>query len=332
MGKGIWIFAEPRENVLPKVVIEMVGEARRIAGKTGEEVAVVLTGHNTGKLTPELEKNGVKKIYLYDHEDLSRYNLEVYSKIISDLVVKENPRILFMPASAHGRELAPRVAMKVKSGLASDCTAFPADDAAGFTCLRPAYAGKVIITQLFKGDETFMATVRPNQLPLEAEVEGNKAELIKMEFEKPPQIRSKLLELRKPEVGGVVELTEAQIIVSGGRGLKEKENFRFCEDLARVLGAAVGASRMAVDAGWREHKFQVGQTGKVVNPTIYIACGISGAIQHLVGMSQSKCIVAINKDPEANIFKVADYGIVGDVFQVLPLLTEECRKILSVPA
>lgn len=332
MGKGIWIFAEPRENILPKVALEMLGEARRMAQKSGEEVNAVLVGHNTEKLTPELEKHGARKIFLYDHEDLSRYNLEVYSKILSDLVLKENPRILLMPASAHGRELAPRVAIKVKSGLASDCTALTSEDSGSFQCVRPAYAGKVAITMSFKGDETHMATVRPNQLALGEELEGSHAEIIKMQFEKPPNIRTKLLEIKKPETGEVVELTEATIIVSGGRGLKEAANFRYCEELAKVLGAAVGASRMAVDAGWREHKFQVGQTGKVVNPTIYIACGISGAIQHLVGMSQSRCIIAINKDPEANIFKVADYGIVGDLFQVLPILTEECRKILSVPA
>jgi electron transfer flavoprotein alpha subunit len=325
MGKGIWIYAEPRENMLPKVSLEMVSEARRMAQKNLEEISVVLIGKGTERFCKDLETYGADKIYLYDHDDLGQYNIETYSKIVSDLVVKENPRILMMPATTHGRELAPRIAMKVKSGLASDCIAFPSGDSGSFRCLRPAYAGKVMVTLEFAEGETFIATVRPNQLPLGEPQESHKASLIKMEFEKPVNLKTRLVETKKPETGETVELTEAQIIVSGGRGLKEKENFTLCESLAKTLGAAVGASRMAVDAGWRDHQFQVGQTGKVVTPNIYIACGISGAIQHLVGMSQAKCIVAINKDPDANIFKVADYGIVGDIFQVLPVLTEECR-------
>jgi electron transfer flavoprotein alpha subunit len=328
MGKGIWILAEPRGRVLPKVALEMLGEARRLAGDTQEEVSAILIGHGVEGLCPELEKHGADKIYLFDHQELGQYNLEIYSKAIADLVIKENPHILLMPATTHGRELAPRLAMQVKSGLASDCTAFSMHDGA-FRALRPAYAGKVLITLGYGGEGVSMATVRPNMLAVGEVETGRKASLVKMEFERPQNIRSKLLEQKKPETGEILEITEAQIIVSGGRGLKEKGNFSLCEALARVLGGAVGASRMAVDAGWREHQFQVGQTGKVVAPNIYIACGISGAIQHQVGMNQAKCIVAINKDPEANIFKIADYGIVGDLFEILPVLTEECRKIAA---
>jgi electron transfer flavoprotein alpha subunit len=328
MGKGIWILAEPRDRALPKVALEMLGEARRLAKNAGEEVSAILIGHGIEGLCPELEKHGADKIYLFDHEDLGQYNLEVFSKALSDLVVSENPHILLMPATTHGREMAPRIAMQVKSGLASDCIGFSAEGGA-LRALRPAYAGKVHVTLEYNAEGTSMATVRPNMLAAgEAEI-GHKASLVKMEFQKPENIRTKLLDLKKPETGEIMELTEASIIVSGGRGLKEKGHFSLCEALARVLGGGVGASRMAVDAGWREHQFQVGQTGKVVAPDIYIACGISGAIQHQVGMNQAKCIVAINKDPEANIFKIADYGIVGDLFEILPVLTEECRKITS---
>jgi len=328
MGKGIWIVAEPRDNKLPRVALEMACEARRMAG--GEEVGAVLIGHNLESSVAELEKYGVQKIFLYDHADLSKYNLEIYSHLLSELVLKEKPGTLFMAATTHGRELAPAVAMKVKSGLASDCTAFSSENAGALQCIRPAFSGKVRITLEHTGEGgPQMATVRPNQLAMGEEVPGNKAAMVKMEFQKPANVRALILETRKPESGEMVELTEATIIVSGGRGLKEAANFSLCENLARALGGAVGASRMAVDAGWREHKFQVGQTGKVVTPNIYIACGISGAIQHQVGMSQSKCIIAINKDKEANIFKIADYGIVGDIFEVLPVLTEECRKMVG---
>jgi len=328
MGKGIWIVAEPRDSKLPRVALEMAGEARRLSG--GEEVGAVLIGHNLESSVAELEKYGVQKIFLYDHADLTNYNLEIYSNLLSELVLKESPAALMMAATTHGRELAPAVAMKVKSGLASDCIAFPAENAGSLQCIRPAYSGKVRITMEYTGDGgPKMATVRPNQLAMGEAVEGNKAAIVKMEFQKPANVRALLQETKKPESGEMVELTEATIIVSGGRGLKEAANFSLCESLAKALGGAVGASRMAVDAGWREHKYQVGQTGKVVTPDIYIACGISGAIQHQVGMSQSKCIIAINKDKEANIFKIADYGIVGDIFEVIPVLAEECKKMRS---
>ncbi|MDQ7821773.1 MAG: electron transfer flavoprotein subunit alpha/FixB family protein [Candidatus Eremiobacteraeota bacterium] len=327
MGKGIWILAEPRDKALPRVVFEMLGEARRLAAPGGEEVTAVLLGHSLEPLVAELEKYGTDRVFLYDHADLAEYNLQVYSKILADLIVKDPPRVMLLPANAHGRELAPSVAIKVKSGMASDCIRFSHEGA--FHGIRPAYAGKVLVTLEYTGDGPSIATVRPNQLAMGELREGHKATIVKMEFEKPQGLRAKLLEVKKPEQGATMEVTEATIVVSGGRGLGAKENFSLCESLASVLGAAVGASRMAVDAGWREHKYQVGQTGKVVTPNIYIACGISGAIQHQVGMNQSKCIVAINKDPEANIFKLADYGIVGDIFTILPLLTQECRTMLG---
>lgn len=329
MGKGICVLAEQKQNIIGKVTLEMLGEARRLAAKNGEEVSAILIGHNVENLAKELEKYGADRIYLYDHSDLREYNLEIYSKVITDLVLKENPSILLLGATTHGRELAPRVAIKVKGGFAADCTGFVLDDGRALKALRPAYSGKVVITVGYSGEETRIATIRPNQLVVGDVNESHKAQIVKMEFSKPESIRAVLRETRKPETGGLVEITEAQIIVSGGRGLKEKENFLLCENLAKVLGGAVGASRMAVDAGWREHQFQVGQTGKVVTPNVYFACGISGAIQHQVGMSQSKCIVAINKDPEANIFKIADYGIVGDLFEIMPILTEECKKMMS---
>jgi electron transfer flavoprotein alpha subunit len=330
MGKGIWIVAEPRGEVLPKVALEMLGEARRLGKETGDDVAVILIGHGASTHVSELERHGADKIYVFDDAGLARYNLEAYSALISSLVKKEAPHILLLPATVHGREMAPRIAMTTNSGLASDCIAFSLDSEKQLQCIRPAYAGKVRITLAYKGhDMTLMATVRPNLLPAAEMVEEHKATIHKMDCATSAKVGTTLVETKKPECGEVVELTEAGIIVSGGRGLKEQANFSLCENLAKALNGAVGASRMAVDAGWREHRFQVGQTGKVVTPDIYIACGISGAIQHQVGMSQSKCIIAINKDADANIFKICDFGIVGDLFEVLPLLTEEMKKALA---
>jgi electron transfer flavoprotein alpha subunit len=329
MGKGIWIVAESRGQVLPKVALEMLGEARRLAKITGDDVAVILIGHAVEHHASELERHGADKIYVFDHAELAHYNLEIYSAIVSCLALKETPHIVLLPATVHGREMAPRIAMTTKSGLASDCIAFSIEGGA-LHCTRPAYSGKVRITLAYTGEGgSLMATVRPNQLPAADVVEGHKAATHRMEYTRPAKVGTKLVESKKPECGEVVELTEAGIIVSGGRGLKEQGNFRLCEELAKALNGAVGASRMAVDAGWREHRFQVGQTGKVVTPDIYIACGISGAIQHQVGMSQARCIVAINKDADANIFKICDFGIVGDLFEVLPLLTEEVKKALA---
>lgn len=332
MANKILIFAEPRGGCLPKVALEMLGEARRMAETFAGRAAAVLVGHQMESFVPVLEKHGAQDIYLYDHPDLSAYNLQVYAHILSHLILKENPRIFLLAATTHGRELAPRIASSVKAGLASDCTGFLVVGDGALKALRPMYAGKVIATVEYLNPGLQMATVRPNILPVADALEGAKGNVIRMEFSQPPRIDSSLLRTLKPAGEDIMEITEARIIVSGGRGLRAGENFRMLEELARVLGAAVGASRMAVDAGWRDHQFQVGQTGKVVTPDLYIACGISGAIQHLVGMSSSKCIVAINRDPEANIFKVADYGIVGDIFEVIPVLTGELKKVLCADA
>jgi electron transfer flavoprotein alpha subunit len=323
MAQGIMTIAYVRDGNLAKVSLELLSEGKRLAEKSGEKLSCILIGSGVSGLVPQLERHGAQEVFLWDHTDLDHFNLQVYAGLVAECVVKQKPNVLLLPGNVHGRELAPTVATRVKTGLAADCVNFKYDNGA-LSALRPAYAGKVRVTVEHNEDRPQMATVRPNVMPVAESPTA--AQLVKMEFTPVPDLKMKVLEVLRTSTGKV-ELTEAKIIISGGRGLKGPEHFAILEELATLVGGAVGASRMAVDAGWRDHSSQVGQTGKVVTPELYIACGISGAIQHLVGMSSSKCIVAINNNPDANIFKVADYGIVGDVFQVIPVLTEEIRKI-----
>ncbi len=329
MSNAIWVLVEQKEGHLRKVVLELLSAGRKLKEKSGAEVCAVVLGEPLDALVPTLALYGAQKIYHIKDAALNQYSSEGYAKAVADLAAKENPQILLMGATAQGKDLAPRIAAKLKVGLASDCTALSLDDQGKLTVTRPMYAAKIIAQVAYPASGLQMATVRPNVLGVMEPDPANKAQVVEVAAEGAGgAIRAKVKEVVK-DVGATVDLSEAEIIISGGRGMKGSENFGILEELAKVLGGVVGASRAAVDSGWRPHSTQVGQTGKTVSPKLYIACGISGAIQHLAGMSSSKCIVAINRDPEAPIFKIADYGIVGDLFQVIPAMTQEFKKLLE---
>lgn len=323
MSNDVLAVAEVREGELKKVTLEMIGKGAEIARALGGAVNVVLMGAGVSPLADTVGRYGVQKVYLADDPALENYAPQAYTKVLTDLIKEADPAVILLAASTRGKDLAPRVAARLGVGLASDCTGIEVRDGR-LLITRPIYAGKVI-AKVMEETRPQMATVRPNIFPSPEPDTSSTAVVVNISVDI-GDVRAKVIEMLK-EAGERVELTEADIVVSGGRGMKGPENFALLEELADVLGAAVGASRAAVDAGWRDHSHQVGQTGKVVTPTLYIACGISGAIQHLAGMKTSKYIVAINKDPEAPIFKVADYGIVGDLFKVVPVLAEEFKKL-----
>jgi electron transfer flavoprotein alpha subunit len=328
MSNDIWVVAEHKEGKLKKVSFELLGIGKTLAEKTGGALSAILLGQGIESLTEELHGYGAARIFVCDSEMLKNYSNESYAKAIVDLVKAHSPSVLLGGATALGKDLFPRVAARLQTGLASDCTELKINDQGLLVAERPIFAGKALVDTITPEAKPQMACVRPNVLSV-PEKGSDKAEIEKVAVELQPQIlRAKLKEVVKT-AGEKIDLTEASVIVSGGRGIASKENFKLLEDLVAAFGegTAVGASRSAVDSGFAAHDQQVGQTGKVVNPNLYIACGISGSIQHLAGMRTSKFIVAINKDPEAPIFQVADYGIVDDLFKVVPLLTEEVKKL-----
>jgi len=326
MTQGILVFIEERDSKVKKTSLEALSAARKLADQLHESVVALRIG--SGEPSANLAQYGADRIVHAQHELLGSYSTEAFSATVAQVARKVQPRFIFGSASAMGRDLLPRVAAKLGVGLAQDCTEMHLVDGQQLECVRPMYAGKAYArVRLLMAPA--MATLRPNVFSLGAADAGRSAESETFAPElNPAQIRASVKET-KASAGQKVELTEANIIVSGGRGMKGPENFPIVEALADALGGAMGASRAAVDAGWIDHQHQVGQTGKTVSPTLYIACGISGAIQHLAGMSSSKYIVAINKDPEAPIFNVADYGIVGDLFEVVPALTEAVKHLKS---
>ncbi len=319
---SLWVIAEQRNGKLRKASLEALSEGNRVASKLGVPFEAVIVGSGVKDLAAEIGKYGAKKVYAIDSADLASYNPIAYSRAIADLVKEHSPKVIFVGNTLNGREIAARVAAKVGAGLASDCIAFDVDGGK-LVATRPAISGKVI-TKIGFSSEIQMATLRSNVFNVE-EV-GGTPEVVEVPFSAADVDSKQTMKEFVSKETGRPELTEAAIIVSGGRGLKEGENFKLVEELADLLGAAVGASRAAVDAGWKPQSFQVGQTGKTVSPNLYVAVGISGAIQHLAGMSSSKYIVAINKDPDAPIFNIADFGAVGDLFKIVPLLTEELKK------
>ena len=321
----ILAFAEQREGKFKKSAYEVTQAARRFADQLGAEVVTLVVGDQVGTIAPELGAYGAKRVLTVQDTRLHYYSTTAYAKIVAEVAKREQALILFLPASQMGKDLAPRVAAKLDAGIAADCTALELQNEE-IVGTRPVYAGKAFINVRVTSP-TKIFTLRPNVFTASpsngasAAVENVSVDLQDADFA--AKVTGVTIAEGRPDV------TEASIIVSGGRGMKGPEHFHLVEQLADVLGAAVGASRAVVDAGWRPHDEQVGQTGKTVSPTLYIACGISGAVQHLAGMSSSKYIVAINKDKDAPIFQVADYGVVGDVFEVLPALTEELKKKLS---
>lgn len=327
MAQGIWIVAEQREGELRKVSFELVSEARRLADAMGQPVAAILLGSNIKEKAAELGKYGADKVIVADDDRLATYTTDAYVSVIAQLAQAQEPAIILLGASVQGKDLSGRLAARLGVGVAQDCVAFSIEDG-NLVAKRPIYAGKAYATVTYTDSVPQIATARPNVFELNEPDESRSVEVIDAEFSlDDSQLKTKVAEVIE-EAGGKVDLTEAERIVSGGRGMKGPEEFAILEELADLIAATVGASRSVVDAGWRPHADQVGQTGKVVSPNLYIACGISGAIQHLAGMSTSKTIVAINKDPEAPIFQKADYGVVGDLFEVVPALTEALKKVL----
>jgi electron transfer flavoprotein alpha subunit len=322
---AIITFAEHRDGKLRRPSLEAVSEARRLAGAGGRvESVLVGSGGDFAALAQELAAYGADAVHVFDQPELAHYATEPFARAVAQVVTDQKAQALLVPFTALGKDLAPRVAAKVGAGLVSDCVGLVAKDGR-LEARRPMYAGKGFATVRFEAAPQ-IATLRPNVFPLAAPDTSRKAEVVARTVD--ASARARVVEV-KATASGKVELSEAQIIVSGGRGLKGPENFHLVEGLAQALGAAVGASRAVVDAGWVDHQYQVGQTGKTVSPSLYVAAGISGAIQHLAGMSSSKVIVAINKDADAPIFKIANYGVLGDVFEILPKLTEAAKVYLA---
>ena len=323
MAKGIFVIAEQRDGALRKVSFELASAARKLADQTGDEVSAILLGSGIESLAAELGKFGVDKVFVGDNAALEPYVTEAHAQVVAKILKDNDAAIALFGASVQGKDLSARVAAKLAGGLATDCTDVKIDGGK-FVAVRPMYAGKCFGEVVFNTTPA-MASLRPNVF---AAVENAKAAAVTKVDVAVDGVKSKVLEVQK-DTSGKVDLTEANVIVSGGRGMKGPDEYKILEELADVLKGTVGASRAAVDAGWRPQKDQVGQTGKVVSPNLYVACGISGAIQHLAGMSSSKCIVAINKDAEAPIFTKADFGVVDDLFKVVPELTAACKKLMA---
>lgn len=323
----VLVFIEVRDGKVKKSSLEVLSEGNRRAAEMKTEANAVFVGHNQESLAADVFPYGASKVYMLENSLFSHYSAQSYAHAIVSLVEELKPEVIFFCASALGRDLAPRVAAKLGVSLASDCTATASKDGK-LEVTRPMFAGKAFATVAFKSSPQ-IATLRPNVFPLD-EPASKQGEVVKKEIVIPEdQIKGRAVEIIREE-GAELDVTEAEIVVSGGRGMKGPENYDLLRELTAILPhSAVGASRSAVDAGWIDHQHQVGQTGKTVSPNLYIAFGISGAIQHLAGMSSSKYIVAVNKDHEAPIFKVADYGVVGDLFQVIPYLKEELKKVLK---
>lgn len=320
---NIIVFCESKKGKLRPVAKEALSAARSIAGDLGAKVLGVMIGSPVGGAAEELAPFGADRLIQISNPLLETYSTEGYAQAASEIIKAESPAVVIFSASAMGKDLAPRVAAKVDRPLLSDCTELKVEDG-HLKVRRPIYAGKVLLWTAIHSDWAILSLRPKIFLPETTNGASVSIETREVALDE-SKIRAKVVEVRQ-ESGATVDLTEADFIVSGGRGLKAPENFNIIEDLAKVFGATVGASRAAVDAEWRPHSDQVGQTGKNVSPTLYIAVGISGAVQHLAGMNSSKVIVAINKDADAPIFKVANYGIVGDAFKIVPVLTEAVKK------
>ena len=320
---GIWIIAERKANAVTEGTLEAIGAGRVVSGKLKMELAAVILGNGQDSLPANCSDAGADNIYLLDNPLLSQYTSDAYLAALQHLIKLHSPALILIPSTCNGRDLASKLAGRLKTAYISDVSQIEfADNEIIFH--RPVYGGRLLSQVACQGEKPWIITLRPRAFEKAgavkngARVENHIASLSR------DSIRTIVKGIKKTQKG--LGLTEADIIVSGGRGMKGAEKFKMLEELAGILGGVVGASGAAVDAGWMPHSAQVGQTGKVVSPKLYIACGISGAPQHLAGMSTSKCIVAINKDPEAPIFQWADYGIVGDLFEVVPMLIEELSR------
>ena len=327
--KGVWVFAEQRSNKVASVAYELLGAGRRLADELNAELSAVLFGAPDSEAR-ELIRWGADKVYFSKDQIFEKFNDEPYSEMLSSLIKEYRPEIVLAGATPIGRSFIPRIAAKLRTGLTADCTSLEIDKETGnLLQIRPAFGGNIMATILCPNNRPQMATVRPRVMKRGQYNEGKTGEIIHVNAENISS-RTKVLDRIKEVSDVAVNLQEADIIVSGGRGLVEPKGFKLLEELAELLGGAIGASRAAVDEGWIPYSHQVGQTGKTVCPKIYIACGISGAVQHLVGMQSSDVIVAINKNPDAPIFNVATYGIVGDLYEIVPLLIKKIKEAKGI--
>ncbi len=323
---GVWVFAEQRNGEVASVVYELLGEGRKLANELGARLSAILLGDDIERGARELICHGADTVYVVEDPALKEFNDDPYAEVVSELIKEFKPEIVLCGATSIGRSFVPKVATRLKTGLTADCTGLEIERERKLLLqTRPAFGGNIMATIICPEDRPQMATVRHKVMDRAKGDETRQGKIIRRSFDGGLSSRTKISKevLEREET---VNLAEADIIVSGGRGLGEAKNFSLIRELAKELGGAVGASRSTVDGGWISYSHQVGQTGKTVKPKIYIACGISGAIQHMIGMQSSDIIVAINKDPDAPIFKVATYGIVGDLFEVVPEFISQIRK------
>ncbi|SDE56159.1 electron transfer flavoprotein subunit alpha/FixB family protein [Sporomusa acidovorans] len=327
--KNVWVYIETAHGEAKNVGLELLGQGRILAEANHEKLVGVVIGKDVDATVKAAVSYGADEVILVEGEEYKDYNTDGYANAMVKLVEKYKPSVILIGASNNGRDLGPRISARLTTGLTADCTGLGINEETGDVAwTRPAFGGNLMATILCSHTRPQIGTVRPGVFKKVQPDNTRSAPIIKEEIRTPAEmIRTKVVGLIKSMSESAVKLEEAEIIVSGGRGMGKPENFALLKELADLLGGAVGASRAAVDAGWMPPLQQVGQTGKTVSPKIYFACGISGAIQHLAGMSSSDVIVAINKDPEAPIFDVADYGVVADLFEVIPVLIDEIKKI-----
>lgn len=332
LTKDLWVFIETDGVGAPKNVgLELLSVGRGLADKQGGKLCGIVIGNNVDSSVKAAASHGADLVYVVEGKEYEHYTTDAYAHALCTLVEKYGPTSILIGATNNGRDLGPRVSCRLKTGLTADCTSLAIDEESGNVAwTRPAFGGNLMATILCPDNRPQIGTVRPGVFKKGDADEGRSAEIVKEDIHvEASAIRTELIEVIKELAGELVDLEGAEIIVSGGRGVGGPDGFKPVKALAEALGGVVGASRAAVDSGWISHSHQVGQTGKTVGPKIYIACGISGAIQHVAGMSSSKTIIAINKDETAPIFNVADYGVVGDLFEILPVLTAEINKLKS---
>lgn len=323
---GVWVFAEQRQGKLKSVAYELLSEGRKLADMLETELCAVCLGHEV-EAVEQLIHYGADKIYLASDPALADHHEDLYTELLVDLVRRHRPEILLAGATAMGRSFVPRVAAVLYTGLTADCTGLDIDPESRLLLqTRPTFGGNVMATIMCQAKRPQMSTVRPHVFKRAAPDEQRQGEIIQVDFDKESVTSKTRLLSFVEDMSEKVKLDDAEVIVSGGRGLGKPENFQLIKELADALGAALGSSRPPVDDGWIPYSHQVGQTGKTVCPKLYVACGISGAVQHLAGMQTAEVIVAINEDPNAPIFEVATYGIVGDLFEVVPILTEQVKN------
>lgn len=327
--KDIWVLIETSQGRAAGVGLELLAPGAELAHRLGQKVVAVVLGENNAEAEKAAAAYGADAVLSVEDASYAHYSTDAYTCGMAALVKKYRPSVLMIGATIIGRDLGPRLSCRLRTGLTADCTSLDIDGETGVMAwTRPAFGGNLMATIQCENTRPQMGTVRPGVFKKAAPDWSRSVEMIKEQLPVPDgAVRTTLIESIQEAAAELVKLEDAEIIVSGGRGLGKAENFSYIRELADALGGAVGASRAAVDAGWIPHVHQVGQTGKTVAPKVYIACGISGAIQHLAGMSGSDCIVAINKDPDAPIFSVADYGVAGDLFQVIPAMVKEIKRL-----